>query len=432
MNTKLKNLYESVRQSLWLVPALSIFLALLLSFFMAFLEKDWAKGWSDLPFIYTSGSEASLAVLGTITSSLITVAGVTFSITIVSLTLASSQFGPRLLRNFLRSFPSQLTLGALIGSFVYGILVMPGIDSEWQSGQAHPSISLMIVLAIVCVCLLVYYIHHVATSIQADTLIAAVYRELEQKIDALPDRKVVIDQAGEEISWDGETTRLSSWRSGYVTAIDGKSLLSWAMERGTALNIKKHPGQFIVRGELLAEAEGTVDGDALEEALREDLYIQAKRTPEQDLEFLISQLVEVALRAISPGINDPNTAITCIDYVAAALGQLSGKELPAPLLRGKDGIDRVFCPQSSFGDLTANAFDQLRYCGCDYPEIVVQLLDSLTRIASFLEGGDARLKPLRHQLEKLAELVDCDCETRAKDADGLDAAFKRCRSALSD
>lgn len=402
MKTYLRNLIETVSQSLWLMPSISISLALVAAYLMLKWERAIDSGWEQLSFVLRSGPEASLAIVGTLVGSLITVAGVTFSITIVSLTLASSQFGPRLLRNFLQSNASQLTLGALVGSFVYGVLIMPGIGEDWQVGEAHPSVMLMIALACFCVCMIVYYIHHVATSIQADALVAAVYEELEQRIESLPERSGrVLERAAP--NWAGKSIKILSHRSGYVTAASCEGALSWAKECNLQVRFMKRAGKFVSKGEVLVEVFGDVDkADAIDK-VKEVVFIGSKRTPEQDLEFLVDQLVEVAMRAISPGINDPNTALVCIDYLGASIRLLSDRELPRCYYTDTDDKPRIYCPQTDYEGLVNDSFDQLRQSGRDYPEIVMRLMESLTSIVASLPLNDPRRKASQNQFEQLVE-----------------------------
>lgn len=430
MKTYLRNLFESVSQSLWLMPALSISLAVFMAYAMLQWEGTIDSDWKDFPFVLRSGREASLAIVSAIVGSLITVAGVTFSITIVSLTLASSQFGPRLLRNFLQSRASQFTLGALVGSFVYGILIMPGIDEHWVASEAHPSVSLMIALACFCVCMIVYYIHHVATSIQADSLVSVVYRELECRIEMLrkrEDKRPKVDTP----EWNGRSLEVKAERSGYVTAIDCEGALEGASQRDLRVRFFKRAGKFVAKGEPLAAVFGESESKAAAKMVREWVFVGEKRTPEQDLEFLVDQLVEVALRAISPGINDPNTALVCIDYLAAAMRQLSERDLPPCYYLDTEDAERVYCPQTDYDGLVNGVFDQLRQSGRSYPEIVIRLIESLESIARSLPEGDVRLAALQRQWEQLAEGHDTCDKDSSKDRADVVRSLDSCKSALA-
>lgn len=411
------------------MPAVSIAVAIAAAYWMLEWEAGLESGLPDVPFIYHSGRDASLAIVGTIVGSLMTVAGVTFSITIVSLTLASSQFGPRLLRNFLRSWPSQVTLGALIGSFVYGILIMTGMDDAWDSGDAHPSVSLMIFLACVCVSLIVFYIHHVATSIQADELVASVYLELESAIDSFAEREGIETPPEESpTDWGDPLLDFRAPRSGYVTAINCEGLCKWAEKTNGKIRFLLRPGQFVARGECVAYGFDCEDEDSFSEEMGESLFVKGKRTPEQDLEFLVDQLVEVALRAISPGINDPNTAVICIDYLAAALCQLKDKSFPSRYILDSDRNVRLFVPYTDFEGIVDEAFNQLRQCGASYPDILIRLLKSLCSISHSLHPFDSRQDVLRSQFDQLVEAYEADESLLSKDRRDIEARIQEFRT----
>ncbi|MDQ8200393.1 DUF2254 domain-containing protein [Pelagicoccus enzymogenes] len=431
MKTYLNNLFERVSQSLWLMPAMSITLAMVSAYGMLYWEGLGLGTWEDVPLVYRSGRETSLAIVGAIVGSLVTVAGVTFSITIVSLTLASSQFGPRLLRNFLRSPSSQVTLGALIGSFVYGILIMPAMDDGWEAGKAHPSVTLMIVLACVCVCLIVHYIHHVATSIQADSLVACVYRELESKIEALPERETE-EEGSQQPEWGKADFVVRAKRSGYLTAIDQEGLLETAKKGNARISVPKRAGHFVAKGEVVAEVFGDVNEASVSKSISDAIFLGDKRTPEQNLEFLVDQLVELALRAISPGINDPNTAIVCIDYLSAALLQVRSKSLPPACLVDDEGELRVYCLQTTYDGLINEAFNQLRQAGAAYPEIVIRIVNSLERIGVGLAPDDKRVPSLAKQLSQIVQMESSSAHPRVDgDREDIAAAIARCQKVFA-
>lgn len=436
MKTRLRNLWEWLRQSLWLVPALCIGAAAALAAAMIQLDDAMGEASDDGFFLYKSGADASLALAGAITSSLITVAGVTFSITVVTLTLASSQFGPRLLRSFLRSFPSQFTLGALVGAFVYGLLVMRSVGPDWEEGNAHPSMSVMILLATLCVGLLIYFIHHVAVSIQADTLIAGVYREFEDAIDALEDFELPSPEQGyvPQPEPAGERHPLVAWKSGYILAFDRKGLAEWARRHGCLAIVDARAGSFVARGSRFAKIEfppgQRMDEPALCE-LKRYIYLGEKRTPEQDFEFLADQLVEMAMRALSPGINDPNTALICLDFLAAALVQLSRKRFPPPLQRDEDGQPRAWIPYTDFEGVANNCFDRIRQQSSGHPSVLIRAGESLERVARCLPRGSGRARVLAIQARQLREHAKQENLT-SKDREDVERALGQCERAIAE
>jgi len=247
---------------------------------------------------------------------MITVAGVAFSITIVALTLASSQFGPRLLRNFMRDTGNQIVLGTFIATFIYCLLVLRSVYSvgghDFVPGI---SVTFAIALAVANVGALIYFIHHVSTSIHADRVIAAVYNELSEHIQRL----------------------------------FPEELLKIAEEHDMLIDLQFRPGEFIVVGTALAKVKSAEHlKENLVEQIASSFILGPQRTPEQDAEFAIHQLVEVAIRALSPGINDPFTAITCIDHLGSALCILTGRVFPSPYRYDEEGNLRFIAKPLTF------------------------------------------------------------------------------------
>lgn len=320
-----------------------------------------------------------------------------------------------------------------MGSFIYGIVLMPSIGADWEMGLPHPSITLMIVMAGVCVCLLIYYIHHVATSIQADTLIAQVYDELESRIDDLEENAQDSGEDEDEaFGSDERVERLASWRSGYITAVDCQGLLELAKTEECFVRLLKRSGHFVSRGEALVELRNRSDGGAEEVGIDRIVplvFINSKRTPEQDLEFLLSQLVEIALRALSPGINDPNTAIICIDYLSATMAQLATKELPCRLF-SDNGTPKLYVPRTDFDGLLCASFDQIRQEATTHTEIVIRIADGLGTIAQRTKTNPSRRVAVSRQLDQLVAQLEAKQPSSPSDREDIQKAFKRCRDCL--
>jgi uncharacterized membrane protein len=410
MRTWLNNLWESLRSSLWFVPLTVILLFAGLGFLTTFVEERFgeAEFYNGLKFLYRSGAGNSLAILTTIAGSVMTVASVSFSITIVALTLASSQFGPRLLRTFTRSFTSQAIIGAFTGIFVYCLIVMRSVGTSWEEGRPHLSITVAVGLGLLSVCLLIYFVHHVASSIQADNLVAQVHAELEAMIESLPklgeDDDAVAPHRFPSPSKDA--VPVLSPRSGYLQAIDGESMSDCADKGGYRVIFAHRPGGFVIKGSPLAWLEGAEaeqDRTAIEAELIRDVYLGRARSPEQDLEYALSQLVEIGLRALSPGINDPKTAEICIDHLVADLCQLADREVQG--LTRKYGRARacVFVPDTSFEGIVDEAFNRIRQ-NCDgQPSVIIRLIDGLTRLAARLQQSPERREAVVAQMRQIEE-----------------------------
>ena len=253
--TRLRASWEYLRGTYWAVPSVMAVAAVLLSIGMIQLdEAATARLLDQLAWVYTGGPEGARAVLSTIAASMITVAGVTFSITIVALTLASQQFGPRLLRNFLRDSGNQMVLGTFVSTFLYCLLVLRtvrgGDDAEFVP---HLAVTVGVALAMLSLGVLIFFIHHVATSIQAARIIANVAEDLEAAIDRLFPETIGEDAAsadGARDSADGsgkidDARAVIATTTGYVQAIDADRLMNIAREQDVMVRVHARPGSFV-------------------------------------------------------------------------------------------------------------------------------------------------------------------------------------------
>jgi uncharacterized membrane protein len=331
------------------------------------LELDQHVSTSDMKLsllFYTGGSDNARQMLSTIASSMITVAGVVFSVTVVALSLSSTQFGPRLLRTFMKDTGTQLSLGSFVSTYIYCLVVMRNvITTTDEDFIPNLSIALAIVLTIVNLMVLIYFIHNVSTSIQADHVIDRVHSEFTSGISDLFPEELGEDIAEEEISEKPaehlvHSTDLRHPRSGYVQALDNEALWRLACRKDMLLDIHRIPGDHLVANELVMTVHSSAPlGKEVRDALIDAHILGYQRTSEQDLGTTIDQLVEIALRALSPSLNDPFTASTCIDRLCAGFCRLAGRKFPSPYRRGDDGRLRMITRGIvTFEHLFQNAF----------------------------------------------------------------------------
>jgi uncharacterized membrane protein len=407
MKTRLLNLWETARTSFWLIPGLMVLSAIGLSLVMVAVDRrtvvdpSWVLG-----LLYTGGPEGTRSILSTIAGSMITVAGVTFSITIVALTLTSSQFGPRLLRNFMKDKGNQVVLGTFIATFIYCLLILRSVDTTGrQIFVPYLSVSFAVLLALADVGVLIYFIHHVSASIHADRVIEAVYRELLEHIQALfPEehgyRRWEDGHGGVEPRPGKEGGRqvhsIKVAQGGYLQAIDRHSLMALAVENDILLSLPHRPGEYIITGGTLAEIQCAEQPDErLAERIAGLLIVGPQRTPEQDAEYAVRQLVEIAIRALSPGINDPFTAISCIDRLGSALCYMAGRAFPSPYHFDDGGMLRMIAKPVTYAGVTNVAFDQIRQYGRSSAAVTIRLLETLTAIAVHARDPEQRQAILR-------------------------------------
>ncbi len=399
----LNALWERLQTSYWFVPSLLALGAVILSFFTVHLDTIWeAKRLRSIDWIWAGGPEGARNVLATIAGSTITVAGVVFSITIVSLTLASSQFGPRLLRNFMADRPTQFVLGVFVATFLYCLLVLRTIrGTDAATFVPFISVTLGLVFAVISVGFLIFFIHHVSNSILAENLIARVAHELDDTIDRLFPEELGDDAElaaqPEAVLPEEAPHAIPSSRSGFIEAVGTDRILELAQEHDLLIRLHRRPGDFVAEGALLAEIWPKVKASQKTEAeLRGAFLLGRHRTPTQDLEYSIDQLVEVAVRAMSPGINDPFTAITCIEWLGVALLKLSGRKIPQRNRSDAEGRLRVIADVTDFEGIAAAALDQVRQYGCSSVAVTIRLLDVLERVAREMRRESDRGILARH------------------------------------
>tara|TARA_R110000744_G_scaffold1965_4_gene7655 strand:+ start:3562 stop:4878 length:1317 start_codon:yes stop_codon:yes gene_type:complete len=389
MNSKLAPLIEKIQSSFWFVPSLMMVCSLILAAGTIYLDTTHLQDKNSVvSFLYATDVNAVRSLLGTIAGAMITVTSIAFSITIVSLTLASSQFGPRLMRNFMMDKGTQFVLGSFIATFLFCITVFCAISFK-EPYSFQPGITLAVAITMTCfsVWILIYFIHHVAQSIQADVVIDGVYCELEQTIAKLFPKISKEDLTREDALSAQENIgacqlEVSSPFSAYLQLIDKESLLNLADKSQCTIQLHYSAGDFIVENATIATvfAKGDVEPNISKDIIEHTVH-GAYRTPVQDPEFAVHQLVEIALRALSPGINDPYTAITCIDKLSSVLCSLADKTFPQTNIF-VNGVPRLVCKALTFTDIATAAFDQIRQESETNLAVTIKMLDSLHVLAT--------------------------------------------------
>ena len=392
-NIKLSKLWDSLHSSYWFVPTLMAGFAIALAFTMLTLDQGEIPGLiNKLGWIYTGGPDGARTVLSAVASSMITVAGTAFSIVLVALSLASSQFGPRMLRNFMQDTGNQIVLGTFIATFIYCLLVLRTIRGGEQTiFVPQISVTVGIVLTMTSIGVLIYFIHHASTSIQSAHIIGEVGRDLNNAIDRLFPEK--IGQSFPElkhrftgeipVGFDQEAAPVLALHSGYIQAIDDKKLMNIAKSKDLLLRLNYRPGKYVVQGgELMRILPGKRINEKLTKQINNAFILGKERTDQQDVEFCINQLVEVALRAISPGINDPFTAIRCIDQLSAAFCRLAERDFPSPYRYDDAGNLRIIAESVTFTTLTDNTFNPIRQYGRSDVGVTIRLLEAIALIAN--------------------------------------------------
>ncbi len=403
MKTKLINLWVSMRASFWFIPALMVITATVVAFNLVTIDRTLSVV-SFRFYGYTSsiGPEGARSILATIAGSMMTVAGVTFSITIVVLNLASSQFGPRLLRNFMEDRSTQFVLGTFVSSFIYCLFILSSIET-FATNTFVPTLSVIfaVLLALFNVGVLIFFIHHIATSIQAENVVASISRDLEENIRRIfPDELHYEAQnekrpgalQPEETREHHYTHNLAARCSGFLQAVDSNKLLQSATKNDYVIHLQLRPGQFVIAGSTLAVITSKdIFNVQLIDPITDAFIIGTQRTPEQDAEYPLHQLVEVAVRALSPGINDPYTAISCIDQLGSSLNILAKREFPPEYCFDDQEKLRLQVKPFTYAGMLNASFDQIRQYGNTSVAITIRLLETLTILTTQTVCADQRL-----------------------------------------
>lgn len=402
MTVRLRNLWDNLRSSFWFIPALMMLGAAVLSQIM--VQVDASVSLSGLPMadmLQIGSPDGARSLMSAIAGSMITVAGVVFSITIVVLSLASSQFGPRLLRNFMQDRDSQAVLGTFVATFVYCLLILRSVrGGDGVVFIPHLAIVVGFVFALFSIGVLIFFIHHMARAIQAPVIVHRVGHSLKNNIEHISGLHA--DHGKQEHDHrptDGDWWAVIADDSGYVQDLDTHRLIELAAGQDGMIRVLKRPGDFVIDGVAIAEMSGPVDDD-LSVKINATFVLGWERTTLSDLRFGFDQLAEIAARALSPGINDPYTAADCVNQIGDCLRQLLECG-PAPRwLCDDEGEIRLKIEPVGFADALHAGFASIRNYAGNSPLVLEQMLAVITELAA-LDGGHAVRARLLQEAEAL-------------------------------
>ena len=406
MQAQWNKIGQTVFSSLWFVPAILVFVGAGLALGLVQLEETVGQeALHRLPLLFGAGPEGARGMLSAIAGSVLGLAGITFSSTLVALSLAASTYTPRILRNFLRDRGNQIVLGTVLGTFVYCILALRTVRSG--EGEFVPSLAVTgaIVLALADLGLFIYFIDHIAQSIQAVTITENIARDTRKTIDRVfPER--VGPRAGmaeeDPVPEDmPEGVPVSASRAGYIQFADSDEMLKLTTEHDLVLWMERGIGDFVAEGAPLATLTPMDRANRATVKRATRLYsIGKERTFRQDAAFGIRQLVDIAIKALSPGINDVTTATNCVNYLGDLLRYLGEREMPAIYRRDAEGQLRVVVRRPSYTKMLDLAFDQIRVAGASQVAVSLSLLGVIEDLASTSESPDTRRALAQH-----AELI---------------------------
>jgi uncharacterized membrane protein len=398
------SLREQLRTSLWLTPVgvtvTCAGAALGLVQLDHALSSDFA-GW----YVYGGRADGARELLSTIASSMLTIAGLVFSITILVLQLASSQFSPRVLRTFLQDAVTQWAMGMFLGSFVYALVLLPQVRSEGPGGKDFvPGVAVFgaFALALASVAFFVRYIHHMAHSIRASTIVTRVARETHESIERMYPEKVLEGAAStDELPTRAPARVLENGaEAGVVIDVDTDALMRIAVERDLLIAVVPKVGDFVPHGAPLVQLWGASDVSDMH--AEQWVVLAQERTPQKDAAFGFRQLVDIAVRALSPGVNDPTTAVEVLDRLHDLMRSLVQRAIPSPARVDESGRLRLFLPRPDFADYVRLSFEEIRLYGAGSVQIVRRARAVLQDLASVASQDRAPLLERELRLYELA------------------------------
>jgi len=410
LRTQLETVRERLASTYWIIPATMVSLSIMLSLVTIHVDQTAPPTFlQDLGWLGVDDPDGARTFLSVVAGSMIGTTGVIFSITIAALVQASSQLGPRLLNNFLRDRGNQLVLGTLTATYTYCLFTLKSINNT-PTGFFVPNLSIMtsIAMSLLSLGALVYFFHHISASLQADNVITQVGEELSHAIERIFPEKMMIVSRKQRIPEETPTptedsVEIKSRRSGYLQAIDTDTLIGLAQEHGLTMRTELRPGEFTAVDNPLATLwPRKPDLGELEEKIEKSFILGDQRLRIQDMEYHLNQLVEIAIRALSPGINDPFTAMNCIDQIAASLTQLMERSIPTGYNYDDGGTLRLVTKPLTFSDIIEASFNQIRRNGAGDASVNIKLLETIEMLAPHTKTRE-QSRVLREQAEIIFE-----------------------------
>lgn len=406
----ISRIWDRLHSSFWFLPSVMAISAMATAILLILLDSLEAArlGWIDA-WTYAFGPESARAILSAIAGSMITVAGVTFSMTMLTLQLASSQFGPRMLRNFMRDRGNQIVLGTFLSTFVYCLLVLASVRGSGNfSFVPLIAVTFGMILAVASLATLIYFIHHIATSIRIETILANLAAEACKTVDRVfpeqcyasaPFPETLMAQALPP-GFDNDSRSVVASVSGYIQSIDIERLCQVASDNDLVVRVGGRISNFVSNnGSLvIASPYGRVS-DAVADDLSDAFSFGPERTPEYDIEFSLRRIVEIAQRALSPGVNDPTTALYCVDRLGEVLGLLADRQFPSGRILDQDRNLRVVFEPVAFAELASSAFAAIARYGISDDDLVKRLLDVMDRSSRGAPTSD------RHTIMQLHDAI---------------------------
>lgn len=419
----MRSMLDYLRTSLWVIPAMLTGGAVVLA--SALIAARFTLVQSEVWWLHSGDGRDASALLGVLLSSMMTVMTLVVSITVVVLTLAANQLGPRLIRSFVSDRRTQFSLGTFIATIAYLMLVLRSLDGDMTDHAVpHVAVTMGSALSLLCVLVLLFFVHHLTRSIVADQVIQHVGAEVEAYLDTWSEET----EPPSATDWPtGDSAAANLGLGGYVQFVDMDHLIGAAKRAGAAIRLNFRPGDHLLPKEsCLCVAPAQALTKALMEEIVHGVVVGNQRTTTQDMEFGFRQLVEIALRALSPSMNDPFTAIAAIDRLARLLAKAIERVPAVPLHRDEAGIPRLYMPSFTFPDLLDAAYGQIVQASGGKPEVLGRLLTVLGRLAEQAHTDEHR-SALRRLVRRVLEIS----KRTIFEPEDLSESERACRDILS-
>jgi len=409
-----RKLLAQLSESFWILPAALTLLGIVGAVGIVSLDRS-----GNVPqwllknaWVYNGGGTGARTLLGAVAASTIGVAGTVFSITIAALSLAAGQMGPRLLRNFTRDRGVQITLGTFLGTFSYALMVLRSVRTHDEGAfTPHLSLTVSILLAFVCVGTLIYFVGHMAGRINVNTVVELVSDDVRSAM-----QRLTTDERGPMPPGDGfwaDAVAVSDPRHGYLQELDAEGLAHWAASQHIAIRLLVRPGDYVFPGTPIALAKPPHAGAVA--AIRKATALGDSRFSSDDLAYPLRQLVEVAVRALSSGINDPNTVMSVLDRLASSLCELAPAFLPSGV-HLRNGITALVVPSIDYDGLVDAMFHMIRQNASGHVVVLMRMLEVLAAVAS-VEHEPQRTSALQRHADLVLADASRDISTRLDLAD---------------
>lgn len=436
MTAELKFLWSQLNANYWFYPALFSLIAALLAFGMIWLDRSGASAFlNEVDWLVPARPKGASDMLTVMAGSMIGVASTVFSITIAAVAYASGNYGPRLLTNFMEDRGNQLSLATFIGSFVYALIVLRSVRAEDETAASGanvaatalpgftPQLSLLVayLLMVLCVAVLVFFLNHIPSSIRINKVLEGIGTRL---LDAIRETYPVEDDLRDAREPEGGETLLA-WDVGYVQLIDFEELQTIARHANCTLSLSVRTGDFVYRDLPLMRVAGA-DPEDIAERVRTCFTLGPTRTPEQDPQFLIDELVEIGLRALSPGINDPFTAITALHWLGAATAEIGRRDLYKDVC-GDEQCQVISCPDD-FAHYCDRGFGSIRSAVATNPQAAKVMFETIENAIKPLKHTN-RIAVLREEAEAL--LRQARLALKGPDLDAVEERYRAFEAALS-